>query len=168
MISKFKTIIVVVLVIIPSIIMAQQCTITLDEATHIDCYGDNTGAITVDVASSPATTLYSWTGPLGFSSVIEDISGLLAGDYQLIVNDLSTSRSDTFNYTIQQPLQITAEFTLFGLCVSGDSADVSTFVYGGTPPYTYLWSTGVTTASTTNLAPGLYNLKINDKNGCVN
>ena len=131
MISKFKTIIVVVLVIIPSIIMAQQCTITLDEATHIDCYGDNTGAITVDVASSPATTLYFWTGPLGFTSIVEDISNLLAGGYQLIVNDLSTSCSDTFNYTVQQ-LQITVEFTLFGLCVSGDSADVSTFVYGGT------------------------------------
>ena len=58
MISKFKTIIVVVLVIIPSIIMAQQCTITLDEATHIDCYGDNTGAITVDVENDSTSTLY--------------------------------------------------------------------------------------------------------------
>ena len=111
MLSKLKIIIVVVLVVIPSIIMA-QCSITLDEATHIVCYGDNTGAITVDVASSPATTLYFWNGPLGFSSIVEDISGLLAGDYQLIVNDASTSCSDTFNYTIQQPLQITAEFTL--------------------------------------------------------
>ena len=96
MLSKLKIIIVVVLVVIPSIIMA-QCSITLDEATHINCYGDNTGAITVDVASSPATTLYFWAGPLGFSSIVEDISGLLAGDYQLIVNDASTSCSDTFN-----------------------------------------------------------------------
>ena len=165
MISKFKTIVVVVLVIIPSIIMAQMpdlCRITLDSAQttpHFVCHGDSTGAITVDVASSPATTLYFWTGPLGFSSVIEDISGLLAGDYQLIVNDISTSCSDTFNYTIKQPRQITADFTLFGLCETGDSADVSTFVDGGTPylgtpRYTYLWSTGGTTVSTTNLAPG--------------
>jgi gliding motility-associated-like protein len=165
MISKFKTIIVVVFTFLPSIIMA-QCTITLDEATHIDCYGDNTGAISVNVASSPATTLYFWTGPLGFSSVIKDISNLLAGDYQLIVNETSTSCVDTFNYTVQQPLQITVEFTLSGLCVSGDSADVSTLVYGGTPPYTYSWSTGVSTPSTTGLLPGSYWLHITDKNGC--
>ena len=144
--KKIKIIIVVILVIIPSIIMA-QCSITLDEATHIDCYGDNTGAITVNVTSSPATTTYFWTGPLGFSSIFEDISGLLAGEYKLIVNDASTSCIDSFNYTIRQPLQITAEFTLSGLCETGDSADVNTLVYGGTPPYTYSWSTGgITTA----------------------
>ena len=166
MCSKIKIIIVVVLVIIPSIIMA-QCSITLDEAIHIDCYGDNTGAITVDVTSSPATTTYFWIGPLGFSSIVEDISGLLAGDYKLIVNDVSTSCSDSFNYTIQQPLQITAEFTLSGLCEIGDSADVSTLVYGGTPPYTYSWSTGgVTTASIQGLIPGWYGLTVTDANGC--
>ena len=164
MCSKIKIIIVVVLVIIPSIIMA-QCSITLDEAIHIDCYGDNTGAITVDVTSSPATTTYFWIGPLGFSSIVEDISGLLAGDYKLIVNDASCI--DSFNYTIQQPLQIIAEFTLSGLCETGDSADVSTLVYGGTPPYTYSWSTGgVTTASIQGLIPGWYGLTVTDANGC--
>ena len=167
MLSKIKTIIVIFFVFLPSVIIA-QCSITLDEAIHIDCYGDNTGSIIVDVENDSTSTLYFWSGPLGFSSVVKDISNLLSGHYQLIVNDLSTSCIDTFNYTIQQPMQITAEFTLFGLCEIGDSADVSTFVYGGTPPYTYLWSTGVTTPSTTNLAPGSYNLKINDKNGCVN
>lgn len=166
MLSKLKVIIGAVLVIIPSIIMA-QCSITLDAATHIDCYGDNTGAITVDVTSSSATTLYFWTGPLGFSSVVEDISGLLAGDYQLIVNDASTSCSDTFNYTIQQPLQIAAEFTLSGLCEIGDSADVSTLVYGGTPPYNYSWSIGgITTAEIQGLIPGWYGLTVTDVNGC--
>jgi len=166
MISKFKTIIVVVFTFLPSIIMA-QCTINLDEATHIDCFGDNTGAITVDVASSLATTTYFWTGPLGFSSIVEDISGLLAGDYKLIVNDASTSCIDSFNYTIHQPLQITAEFTLSGLCETGDSADVSTLVYGGTPPYTYSWSIGgITTASIQGLIPGWYGLNVTDANGC--
>ena len=123
MISKLKSIIVVTFVFIPHVMMA-QCSVTLDEATHIDCYGDNTGAITVNVTSTPATTTYFWTGPLGFSSIVEDISGLLAGDYKLIVNDASTSCIDSFNYTIHQPLQITAEFTLSNLCETGDSVVV--------------------------------------------
>ncbi len=167
MFSKIKIIIVICIAFLPAQILA-QCSITLSESTHVNCYGDNTGSITVNVASSPATSIYSWAGPLGFSSPLKDISSLLAGDYQLIVSDPNIPCTDTFNYTVQQPLQITADFTVSGLCQTGDSADVSTLVYGGTPPYTYLWSTGVTTASTTDLAPGAYNLKINDKNGCVN
>jgi len=165
MIKKIKALFIICIAFLPVKIFP-QCTITLNEATHINCYGDNTGAINVNVASSTATTLYFWSGPLGFSSVVQDISNLLAGDYQLIVNDVSTTCTDTFHYTVQQPLQITAEFTLSGLCQIGDSADVATLVYGGTPPYTYAWSTGVSTPSTTGLAPGSYTLQITDKNGC--
>jgi len=167
MLKKPKIIAGIVFILVPFIVMA-QCSITLDEATHINCYGDNTGAITVNVTSSPVATIYSWTGPFGFSSPLKDISNLLAGDYQLTVNDPTIPCTSIFNHTVQQSPQITANFTLSGLCEIGDSADVNTITYGGTPPYTYLWSTGVTTASTTNLAPGAHNLKINDKNDCVN
>ena len=76
--------------------------------------------------------------------------------------------TDTFNYTIQQPMEISAEFTVSGLCDVGDSADISTIVYGGTPPYTYSWSTGgVTTASIEGLVPGWYGLTITDLNNCI-
>ena len=167
MVKKIKIVTLIIIGLLPCQIIA-QCNITLDQATHIGCYGDNTGIITVNISGNSANILYNWAGPFGYSAVIEDISGLLAGNYQLTVEDITNGCKDTFNYTIYQPIQITAEFTLSGLCVIGDSADVSTYVYGGTPPYTYLWSTGVTTASTTNLATGSYDLKINDKNGCVN
>ncbi|MDX1909384.1 MAG: zinc-dependent metalloprotease family protein [Bacteroidia bacterium] len=37
---------------------------------------------------------------------------------------------------------------------------------GGQAPYTYLWSTGDTTATLQQLAPGLYTVTITDANGC--
>jgi gliding motility-associated-like protein len=40
--------------------------------------------------------------------------------------------------------------------------------FGGTPPYAYTWSNGPTTASNTELMPGLYTLTITDANGCTN
>lgn len=40
--------------------------------------------------------------------------------------------------------------------------------FGGTPPYTYSWSNDPTTASNTDLMPGLYTLTITDANGCTN
>lgn len=40
------------------------------------------------------------------------------------------------------------------------------FVEGGVPPYSYLWSTGETTAEIRNLAAGAYNVIIEDSVGC--
>ena len=38
---------------------------------------------------------------------------------------------------------------------------------GGTPPYTYLWSTGQTADTATGLANGSYTCTITDANGCT-
>jgi hypothetical protein len=43
---------------------------------------------------------------------------------------------------------------------------ISLFVFGGTPPYTYLWSNGATTKDIMNLLPGGYMCTITDANGC--
>ena len=155
-------------IILNPMIMIAQCDISLDEVTHINCFGDNSGALTVNITGNTSTSTYLWSGPSGFSSNVKNISNLLAGNYQLIVNDVTVPCTDTFNYTIQQPLEISAEFTVSGLCDVGDSADISTIVYGGTPPYTYSWSTGgVTTASIKGLVPGWYGLTITDLNNCI-
>lgn len=44
---------------------------------------------------------------------------------------------------------------------------ITLVVSGGTAPYTYLWSTGETTASSNFLCPGWYDVYITDANGCV-
>jgi hypothetical protein len=36
---------------------------------------------------------------------------------------------------------------------------------GGTPPYTYLWSTGATTATVNNLPPGMHEVSVTDSTG---
>jgi len=37
---------------------------------------------------------------------------------------------------------------------------------GGVAPYTYLWNTGATTATISNLCAGVYNVEVTDANGC--
>src|SRR6185503_17800270 len=44
---------------------------------------------------------------------------------------------------------------------------ITTSVTGGTPPFTYQWSTGATTSTINNLCVGFYSLWVTDANGCI-
>ncbi|MEX0966559.1 MAG: right-handed parallel beta-helix repeat-containing protein [Bacteroidia bacterium] len=59
-------------------------------------------------------------------------------------------------------------FTVYGPSCNGDSdGAVKATVTGGTPPYTFLWSTNETTDSLGNLSAGKYFLEVGDANGCT-
>lgn len=44
----------------------------------------------------------------------------------------------------------------------GSTGTATAIVSGGTPPYSYLWSTGATTSVVTNLSPGTYSILVHD------
>ncbi|HYW95176.1 MAG TPA: SprB repeat-containing protein [Bacteroidales bacterium] len=50
-------------------------------------------------------------------------------------------------------------------CYNGSNGTVSSEVSGGTPPYAYLWNTGSTSASLSNVATGNYSVTVTDSNG---
>ncbi|MBK8586403.1 MAG: hypothetical protein IPN88_13635 [Bacteroidetes bacterium] len=50
-------------------------------------------------------------------------------------------------------------------CWGVNDGNISVPVYGGTPPYTYTWSNGVTTPTNVGLAPGNYTLTVIDSLG---
>jgi len=146
---------------------SQQCDYTLDNRKHIDCYGDNTGAI--DITTSPSSTSsFWWTFPNGLIDPSPNLSNLLAGQYLLTIVDNSTPADTCMDSVlIEQTLQITASFELSSMCNEYDSADVKVTIWGGTPPYTTLWGTGDTARNTDSLAPGSYTLTITDTNNCI-
>src|SRR5690606_32095496 len=52
--------------------------------TNLQCNGDNSGAINLTVTGS-ALNSFSWLGPDGFTAGTEDITGVKAGLYNVIV-----------------------------------------------------------------------------------
>lgn len=59
------------------------------EATVVDALpGESTGEIDLEVNGGVSPYAYSWTGPGGFTSSDEDLSGVAAGTYTVTVTDL--------------------------------------------------------------------------------
>jgi plastocyanin len=131
-------------------------------ATNISCFGGANGSIALTPLGGSLPYSYAW----GDGSALQNRSGLGAGPYTVTVSDQS-GQSTSLSFTLTEPTAIVLSLNSSDESISGaaDGTAAST-VSGGTPPYTYTWSTGSMMSSLTNLAPGVYALTITDGNGC--
>ncbi|WP_430612003.1 T9SS type A sorting domain-containing protein [Flavobacterium sp. JP2137] len=94
---------------------------------------------------------------------IEDRNGVQLGVYQN--NELQTLTDSL--YRLQQPDQLTLNFEKRAAsCNSSHTGWAKVFVQGGTPPYTYNWSNGATTAAIDELISIPYFVEVIDARGC--
>ena len=143
-----------------------QCAYTLENYKNIDCYGANTGEIDIIIASGNTV---EWIFPDGFTTNALHLQNLFAGQYYLTIMSAEDTCIDSL--TLEQTIDISADFELSNMCSEYDSVDVKTIIWGGTPGYTYDWTGPNGFVSTvkdlTNLLPGVYILNIIDTNGCL-
>ncbi|MBT7306969.1 MAG: hypothetical protein HN842_02055, partial [Gammaproteobacteria bacterium] len=153
-----------------------QLTLTTDLVTHVDCSGDASGAI--DITPFGGTPAYSfvWTGPGGFTSASEDISGLATGTYSLTLTDaLGCTRDYPGLATINVNSAIEASFVITdqncGEPVPSNDGAIDASITGGTAGYSFLWSGPngftATTEDISLLEPGSYMLEVSDGLGCT-
>jgi len=64
---------------------ADDLTATITNAA----YGENDGAITLEISAGVAPFTFAWTGPGGFTAADQDITGLAPGEYCVVVNDFA-------------------------------------------------------------------------------
>ncbi len=127
------------------------------------CFGVCNGSATVAVTGGTPAYTYIWSS--GGTNATE--TGLCAGNYSCLVTDFNGCTL-TQTFTITEPTQLTVasagfNVTCFGIC----DGQVVAIPNGGTPNYTFVWSSGCTGASCNNICAGTYNVTVTDFNGCT-
>lgn len=137
-------------------------TASLQSQNDVDCNGNTNGSATVNVTGGNPGYTYSWA-PSGGNAATA--SGLGAGTYTCTITDQSGCvTSQIVTITQPAPLNALGNSTSSG-CTNTGSASVTPS--GGSPSYSYLWSTGGTNSSISNVGPGNYTCVVTDANGCT-
>lgn len=137
-------------------------TAALQSSTNVLCNGAATGAATVTASGGNPGYTYTWAPSGGTSATA---TGLGAGMYTCTITDqLGCVTSQTVLITEPTVLAATISTTQTA-CVSSGSASATPS--GGAGSYTYVWSSGGTAQTETNLGVGTYTCTITDFNGCT-
>ncbi|MCC9019725.1 hypothetical protein [Flavobacterium lipolyticum] len=131
--------------------------------TDVACNGGTTGAASVTVIGGVTPYTYSWSPAGGTGS---SATGLSANAYTVTITDAELTQI-TRNFSITQPTALNGLPTTTAVsCFGGSNGTATITPTGGTPGYTYLWSTGATTQTITGRVAGTYSVIITDANNC--
>ncbi len=146
--------------------------------TNISCTGSSDGAIDATVIGGTSPYSFDWRGPDSTQFNTEDINGLQAGIYELVIVDANQCTYSS-SITLSEPdsaLAIDATISSFiggyGTSCSGTSdGSINITSIGGNGNVAYSWSgpSGFTStdANLDSLASGTYTLTVTDLNGCT-
>jgi hypothetical protein len=130
------------------------------QTTDVACYGEQNGAATLSVSGGTPSYSFLWSN----GAVSASIANLSIGSYQATVSDANGCQKTT-TITVGSPavLALTTSTTPS----SGSNGTATAIPQGGTPPYSYTWSDGKTSANITGLVAGNYTATVTDGNGCT-
>jgi len=123
-----------------------QVTVTNGVSPFVFQWGDGTS--TIDL--SPANHLFSQ-----------------AGVYVFTITDSSGCATSLFDTIVNTTVAISLAAIVPPICLYDSSGKIFVNVTGGTPPYTYSWTTGGTTDSVTHIPAGDYSVTVTDATSCV-
>ncbi|HBX51821.1 MAG: hypothetical protein A2275_03450 [Bacteroidetes bacterium RIFOXYA12_FULL_35_11] len=130
----------------------------------VTCFGLNTGSLSISASGG--------TNPITFNffnntyTLPANLTGLYTGPINLTITD-SNQCTKTLNVYITEPSPVSSiNSPTAATCFGGNNGSITSFTYGGTYPYSFLWSNGLQTENIYGLSAGNYSLTVTDANGC--
>ncbi len=135
--------------------------IKLDLVGTYDCSGSNNGSIDLTIEGGEGEFSIEWSN----GATTEDISGLSAGWYYVTVSDETFIANDSILLNAENTIQ--TKLKIKNNCENASNGKIDLDVWGGSSPYSYLWSNGEITEDIKDLEAGTYDVIITDNNGCM-
>ncbi len=136
-------------------------------ASNVSCAGGSDGSITVNnVVNTTGNVSYILNG--GASTQSSPVfTGLPAGSHNISIRDDNCTSATQYIAVSEQPA-MTAQFHEDQpiSCAGGSDGILRVSLSNGSPGYSYLWSSGETTASISNKPAGAYSVVATDSKGC--
>ncbi len=146
-----------------SVAQSPAVTAAITASANVNCFGQQNGSATAAGGGGNGTFTYLWNTNANTATA----SNLSNGTYTVTVTDGETCTS-TATVTITQPTVLNANVTATPQMANGAADGTATAnPVGGTPGYTYQWSNMETTATITDLLPGVYTVTVTDSHGCT-
>ena len=137
-------------------------TFNTSSIQDVSCAGGSDGSVSISMTGGSPPYTYSWS--TGDSST--SINNLEAGPYEVLVIDTAGCMISQ-SLVVNEPTVMTlSDSTVSSLCGASNGIAMI-LVSGGSPPYSYLWSTNVTSSADTGLTAGVYGITVSDVNGCT-
>ena len=112
------------------------------------------------------TAPYTYWWSTGESGIA--VNNLTSGNYSLSIEDANgCSRIGSFNIESPPLFVATIQNIQPVRCFEGSDGAIEVEASGGTMPYTYVWSNGLSTSSISGLPAGNYSVSVTDANQCV-
>ncbi len=128
------------------------------------CFGQSSGSVRAIVSGGTPGYQIQWQGLPPQTDPLR--AQLAAGTYPVTITDANhCALSDVV--TLTEPPLLTASLALTSARCHGISDGAATVLpVGGTPPYSFAWSSGQTTEQISGLGAGVVSVQITDANGC--
>ena len=149
---------------VASTVITEPTALQLSAADdHVNCFNGADGAIDVTVGGGTLPYTYAWSN----GADTQDISGLTAGSYNVLVTD-ALGCEISYATVINQPDTLLIQYQVYNSTCTAANGAIQVQVTGGTTPYTYEWSDESAGLNLNNVASGFYTFIVTDAQGCTN
>ena len=142
---------------------ADPLSVSVQKLSDVSCSGGNDGSATAIVTGGLGPYTYLWDN----GNTNQTATNLTAGSHSVTITD-TQPLSSSGNVTINQPTDLALLLTdQNNINCNSPSGTATVSAGGGTPGYTYQWSSGSIGPTATNLVAGNNTVTVTDANQCT-